>query len=98
MDVTEQHEAESGSADLRIEQIRPRGNRASADDRRRRSYIYVLRPDGTALYANQTVLDYTRLTCEDVQSEDQRARVFTTEDVERLRDERHEALAQRYSL
>jgi PAS domain-containing protein len=37
------------------------------------SYIYVLRPDGTALYANQTVLDYTGLTLEDVQREDQRA-------------------------
>ena len=32
------------------------------------SYIYVLRPDGTALYANQTVLDYTGLTLEDVQA------------------------------
>jgi formate hydrogenlyase transcriptional activator len=57
------------------------------------SYIYVLRPDGTALYANQTVLDYTGLTLEDVQREDQRARVFHPEDVERLREERHEALA-----
>jgi formate hydrogenlyase transcriptional activator len=53
----------------------------------------VLRPDGTALYANQTVLDYTGLTLEDVQREDQRARVFHPEDVERLREERHEALA-----
>src|SRR6202158_1397046 len=57
------------------------------------SYIYVLRPDGTALYANQTVLDYTGLTLEDVQREDQRARVFHPEDVERLREERHEPLA-----
>jgi PAS domain S-box-containing protein len=57
------------------------------------SYIYVLRPDGTALYANQTVLDYTGLTLEDVQRDDQRARVFHPEDVERLREERHEALA-----
>src|SRR6266481_8063760 len=57
------------------------------------SYIYVLRPDGTALYANQTVLDYTGLTLEDVQREDQRARIFHAEDVERLREERQEALA-----
>ena len=57
------------------------------------SYIYVFRPDGTALYANQAVLDYIGLTLEDVQREDQRARVFHPEDVERLREERHEALA-----
>jgi formate hydrogenlyase transcriptional activator len=57
------------------------------------SYIYVLRPDGTALYANQTVLDYTGLSLEDVHREDQRARVFHPEDVERLREERDEALA-----
>jgi len=56
------------------------------------SYIYVLRPDGTALYANQTVLDYIGLTLEEVQREDQRARIFHPEDVERLREERHEAL------
>jgi PAS domain S-box-containing protein len=57
------------------------------------SYIYVFRPDGTALYANQAMLDYIGLTLEDVQREDQRARVFHPEDVERLREERHEALA-----
>jgi len=57
------------------------------------SYIYVFRPDGTALYANQAVLDYIGLTLEDVQREHQRARVFHPEDVERLREERHEALA-----
>jgi PAS domain S-box-containing protein len=54
------------------------------------SYIYVLRPDGTALYANQAVLDYTGLTLEDVQREDQRA---PPEDLERLREERDEGLA-----
>jgi formate hydrogenlyase transcriptional activator len=57
------------------------------------SYIYVLRPDGTALYANQTVLDYIGLTLEDVQREDLRARVFHPEDVERLREQGQEALA-----
>jgi PAS domain S-box-containing protein len=57
------------------------------------SCIYVFRPDGTALYANQAVLDYIGLTLEDVQREDQRARVFHPEDVERLREERQEALA-----
>jgi formate hydrogenlyase transcriptional activator len=53
----------------------------------------VLRADGTALYANQAVLDYIGLTLEDVQREGQRARVFHPEDVERLREERHEGLA-----
>src|ERR1700724_2476503 len=57
------------------------------------SYIYVLRPDGTALYANQTVLDYTGLTLEDLQRKDQRARVFHPEDLERLREERQVAFA-----
>ena len=44
------------------------------------------------LYANQAVLDYTGLTLEDVQKEDYRSRVFHPEDVERLREERREAL------
>src|SRR6202166_3808243 len=57
------------------------------------SYIYVLRPDGTALYANQTLLDYTGLTLEDVQREDQRARVFPRGDLERVREERQGAFA-----
>jgi PAS domain S-box-containing protein len=57
------------------------------------SFVYVFRADGTALDANQTVLDYTGLTLEDVQREDWGARVFHPEDVERLRKERHEALA-----
>jgi len=38
------------------------------------------------------VLDYTGLTLEDVQKEDYRARFFHPEDVERLREERREAL------
>jgi formate hydrogenlyase transcriptional activator len=57
------------------------------------TYICVLRPDGTALHANQTVLDYLGLTLEDVQREDIHARIFHPEDVERLLEERHEALA-----
>src|SRR5215469_15787824 len=55
--------------------------------------IHVLRPDGSVLYANQTVLDLTGLTLEDARKEDYRARVFHPEDVERLREERREALA-----
>ncbi len=56
------------------------------------TFIYVLRPDGSALYANQAVLDYTGLTLEDVHQEDYRSRVFHPDDVERLREERREAL------
>src|SRR5712671_5768137 len=92
MDVTAQHEAraalQSAFEQIKAEQIELRRMTDAVA-----SYIYVLRPDGTALYANQTVLDYTGLTLEDVQREDQRARIFHPEDVERLREERHEALA-----
>ena len=42
--------------------------------------------------ANQTALDYTGVTLEDVQKGDYRARLFHPEDVERLREERGEAL------
>jgi formate hydrogenlyase transcriptional activator len=56
------------------------------------TYIHVLRADGSVLYVNQAVLDYTGLTLEDVQKEGYRARVFHPEDVERLREERQQAL------
>jgi PAS domain S-box-containing protein len=54
--------------------------------------IHVLRSDGSVLYVNQAVLGYTGLTMEDVRKADYRARVFHPEDVERLREERREAL------
>jgi PAS domain S-box-containing protein len=92
IDVTEQCEARA-ALQTAFEQIKAEETELRRMTDAVASYIYVLRPDGTALYANQTVLDYTGLTLEDVQSEDQRARVFHPEDVERLREERHEALA-----
>src|SRR6266478_5371022 len=92
MDVTEQHEARA-ALQTAFEQIKAEETELRRMTDAIASYIYVLRPDGTGLYANQTVLDYTGLTLEDVQREDQRARVFHPEDVERLREERHEALA-----
>jgi PAS domain S-box-containing protein len=92
MDVTEQHKARA-ALQTAFEQIKAEETELRRMTDAIASYIYVLRPDGTALYANQTVLDYTGLTLEDVQREDQRARVFHPEDVERLREERHEALA-----
>src|SRR5882724_2035843 len=92
MDVTAQHEAraalQSAFEQIKAEQIELRRMTDAIA-----SYIYVLDPDGTSLYANQTVLDYTGLTLEDLQREDHRARVLHPEDVERLREERHEALA-----
>jgi len=55
--------------------------------------ITVLDPDGTIIYANQAVLDYTGLTIDDVMKSDFRDRVFHPGDVERLSDERQQALA-----
>jgi len=55
--------------------------------------IVVLKLDGTALYGNQPVLDYTGFTIEEVTAADFRARVFPPDDVERLRCERLEALS-----
>src|SRR5262249_32509499 len=56
------------------------------------TFIHVLRSDGSVLYVNQAVLGYTGLTLEDVRQEDYRARFFHPEDVERLCEERREAL------
>jgi len=92
MDVTEQHEARA-ALQTAFEQIKAEETELRRMTDAIASYIYVLRPDGTALYANQTVLDYIGLTLEDVQGEHHRGRVFHPEDVERLREERHEALA-----
>ena len=58
-----------------------------------RQNIVILDPDGTPVYANQAVLDYTGLTMEDVITSDFRARANHPEDLERLREERRAALA-----
>jgi PAS domain S-box-containing protein len=56
--------------------------------------IHVLGPDGSVLYVNPRVLDYTGLTLEDVQREDYRARVGHPEDAEEsLRERRAQALS-----
>jgi formate hydrogenlyase transcriptional activator len=55
--------------------------------------IIVQGPDGSPIYANQAVLDYTGLTMDDVTTSDYRARIFHPEDLERLREERQAALA-----
>jgi formate hydrogenlyase transcriptional activator len=50
--------------------------------------IVIQRPDGTPTYANQAVLGYGGFTMEDVVASDFRARLFHSEDLERLREER----------
>src|ERR1700730_14024108 len=92
IDVTEQCEARA-ALQTAVEQLKAEETELRRMTDAIASFIYVFRPDGTALYANQVVLDYTGLTLEDVQGEDFPARIFHPEDVERLLDKRHEALA-----
>src|SRR6201993_3008388 len=55
--------------------------------------IVVQDPSGTPIYANQATLDYTGLTAEDVIAPFFRERIFHTDDLERLREQRKAALA-----
>ena len=55
--------------------------------------IVVLDPDGNAVTANQSTLDFTGLTIEAVRAPSFRELVFHPEDVERLRSQRQDALA-----
>jgi len=55
--------------------------------------IIVLNPDGKAIYANRVALEYTGLSLDDVRDDDFRARVFHPDDVQRLPEERHQALS-----
>jgi PAS domain S-box-containing protein len=92
MDVTEQHVARA-ALQTAYEQIKAEDAELRRMTDAIATSIYVLRPDGTALYANQTVLDYIGLTLEEVQREEHRSVVFHPEDVQRLREDRREALA-----
>jgi PAS domain S-box-containing protein len=56
------------------------------------TFISVSRPDGTVLSVNQAALDYHGITLQDVQKEGFRARFYHPDDVERVREERKEAL------
>src|SRR5438094_938018 len=60
--------------------------------------ILVLTPDGSPLYGNELLLEYTGLTLDDVRAGNFRERVFHPDDVERLRDERRQALARGVSF
>jgi formate hydrogenlyase transcriptional activator len=55
--------------------------------------IHVLKPDGSFLYANQAVLDYTGFTIEEVMAPDYRTSVFHPEDLENVQQKRQEALS-----
>jgi formate hydrogenlyase transcriptional activator len=55
--------------------------------------INVLKPDGSSLYSNQAVLDYSGLTMEEVMAPDFRTRVFHPEDLEKVWEERKLLLA-----
>jgi PAS domain S-box-containing protein len=54
--------------------------------------VLFLNPDGRAVHANKFTLEYTGLSLEDVKAESFRERVFHPDDVERLREERRQAL------
>jgi formate hydrogenlyase transcriptional activator len=55
--------------------------------------IVVQDPFGTPIYANQATLDYTGLAAEDVIAPRFRERIFHSDDLERLREERKAGLA-----
>ncbi|HXM68126.1 MAG TPA: PAS domain-containing protein [Candidatus Acidoferrum sp.] len=55
--------------------------------------IHVLKPDGSFLYANQAVLDYTGFTMDEVMAPDYRRRVFHPEGLENVERERQAALS-----
>jgi formate hydrogenlyase transcriptional activator len=54
--------------------------------------IVVQDPSGTPIYANQSTLDYTGLTADDVIAPHFRERIFHPDDLERLREDRKAAL------
>ena len=54
--------------------------------------IVVLSPDGTSLYANRSVLEYSGITLEEVMTGDLGRRVIHPDDVARLGEERREGL------
>jgi len=55
--------------------------------------IFVLNPDGKAIYANRVALEYTGLSLDDVRADDFRTRVLHPDDIQRFREERHKALS-----
>ena len=60
--------------------------------------IVVLGPDGSVVYVNRTVLDYTGLSTNELMETDFRERVFHPEDLERLRETRRKGFSGRDPL
>jgi len=58
-----------------------------------RQGIVILDPEGTILYANQWLLDYTGLRLEEAIAPNLRTTIFHPEDVARVQDERRDALS-----
>ena len=54
--------------------------------------IGVMKPDGTVLYANKAILDYTGFSIENAMQGDATNRGFHPEDIARLREERRKAM------
>src|SRR6266513_3266449 len=55
--------------------------------------ILVLNPDGRAIYANRVALEYTGLSLDEVRADGFRARVFHSDDIERVREAREKGLS-----
>ena len=55
--------------------------------------VIFLSPEGKAIHANRFTLEYTGLTLDDVKADGFRERVFHSDDVERLREDRAKALS-----
>jgi formate hydrogenlyase transcriptional activator len=55
--------------------------------------IVVLGPDGSVVYVNRTVLNYTGLSTDELMGTDFRERVFHSDDIERLREIRRNAFS-----
>jgi len=54
--------------------------------------IVMMNPDGSSLYANKALLDYTGLSMDEARSADFRTRVFHPEDIERVRESRRNSI------
>ena len=56
--------------------------------------IVVLNPNGKAIYANRVALEYRGLSLDGVRADEFRARVFHSEDIQKLRENRQKGLSQ----
>lgn len=99
MDVTEQRRARA-ELERAFESLRSREAKLRESEQELRqliefvpAHVFVLQPDGRALYANRVVLDYYGLTLEQWQAEGLLERVVHPEDLDRYSSERLKGLA-----